>query len=190
MSAETMTKGDFATLCNVDPSRVSHWIRDGKISGEALIGKGSRARIVVDEAQRQLRMRMDSNQRTGNGLKTRLHRPKPVAPAAASEPIKDCAAADLAAISVCLHTRDLPVEAAMGVIHVGGTGRQAYFVYRTLTGIISFNHRLAFKAEPPVAFELMPWDNLEEDRGIKVGPDDLAAWDAEWDRQYDEPEEA
>lgn len=73
---ETETKSEFAARCGVDPSAVSHWIRDGKIGPEALDGIGRRARIRVAVAQTQLRTRLDIGQRLGNGLGTRLAAPQ------------------------------------------------------------------------------------------------------------------
>lgn len=70
----TVTKAEFAALCKVDKTRVSHWIREGKLKGKALIGNGRNARIDVEEAQRQLRITLDSGQRLGNGLGTKLNR--------------------------------------------------------------------------------------------------------------------
>ena len=71
---KAVTKAEFAALCRVDKTRVSHWIRDGKLKGKALVGEGRNAKIDVEEAQRQLRVTLDSGQRLGNGLGTRLDR--------------------------------------------------------------------------------------------------------------------
>lgn len=86
MSGTIVRKGEFARMRNVDPSRVSQWISEGKLTGEALVGEGRTARINVEVATRQLLARLDVSQRFGNGLKTRLDLPAPAA-AAASEPI-------------------------------------------------------------------------------------------------------
>ena len=65
-------RGDFAALCNVKPSRLSHWIAEGRISGSAIVGEGRSARIRVEEAQKQLRRTLDPNQMTANGNGTNL----------------------------------------------------------------------------------------------------------------------
>ncbi len=66
-------KSAFAELCGVSRARVSEWIAEGKISGEALVGAGQRAKIDVDLATAQLRERLDVDKRFGlNGLSTRL----------------------------------------------------------------------------------------------------------------------
>lgn len=77
-----VAKGEFARLANVTPGRVSQWIAEGKIFGEALVGEGRAARIRVGIAQAQLRQKLDIGQRLGNGLGTRLDL-EPPAPAAA-----------------------------------------------------------------------------------------------------------
>ncbi|MDR6952305.1 hypothetical protein J2X65_001660 [Ancylobacter sp. 3268] len=72
MDADVVSKGQFATLCNVSAGRVSQWIAEGKITGDALVGEGRGARIRVQVAQSQLRQRIDIGQRFGNGLDTNL----------------------------------------------------------------------------------------------------------------------
>jgi hypothetical protein len=67
-----VSKGEFAAQTNVTPTRVGQWIREGKISGEAIVGEGRFARINVDVAMRQLNQRRDPSQAVGNGLDTRL----------------------------------------------------------------------------------------------------------------------
>ena len=49
------TKTQFAALAGATPGRVSQWLADGKISPEALVGRGHRARIRVTVALGQLR---------------------------------------------------------------------------------------------------------------------------------------
>jgi hypothetical protein len=49
----------------VSPSRLSHWLRDGKIDGAAVVGSGYSARINADLARRQLDARLDLSQRLG-----------------------------------------------------------------------------------------------------------------------------
>jgi hypothetical protein len=54
-----VSKADFARRCGVTRGRVSQWIRDGQIGGEALDGTGPRARIRADVALGMLRGRLD-----------------------------------------------------------------------------------------------------------------------------------
>lgn len=75
--ADIVAKGEFARLTNVTPGRVSQWISEGKISGEALVGEGRNARIRVALAKQQLRDKIDVGQRFGNGLSTRIAEQQP-----------------------------------------------------------------------------------------------------------------
>lgn len=79
---DLMTKAAFAAFCNASPSRLSHWIAEGKIGPEALEGSGRTARIRVPVALAQLRARRDIGQSLGNGLAVRLGAPPEPAPAA------------------------------------------------------------------------------------------------------------
>ena len=72
MSKAPITKTEFARRRGVSRGRVSDWLAEGKISGHAIVGKGRFAKIDEDEACRQLSERIDSGQRFGNGLLTRL----------------------------------------------------------------------------------------------------------------------
>ena len=67
-----LSKSEFAELCGVSPAAVSQWIKQGKISGEGLVGEGRTARIRVAVAMRQVNLRRDVGQALGNGLGTRL----------------------------------------------------------------------------------------------------------------------
>lgn len=60
---QTLTKAEFAARRGVDPSAVSHWIRDGKLTSSALVGQGRSARVLVAEAERQLGGSLDLGQR-------------------------------------------------------------------------------------------------------------------------------
>lgn len=72
IAAETMSKGDFAAHIGISPGRVSQYIAEGKISGEALEGDGRRARIRTSVAISQLQRTLDPNQRFGaNGFALR-----------------------------------------------------------------------------------------------------------------------
>lgn len=69
---ETVTKGEFATLISVSPGRVSQYISEGKIFGDALVGEGRSARICVERARAQLSKTLDPSQRFGaNGAVAR-----------------------------------------------------------------------------------------------------------------------
>lgn len=82
---DVVTKGEFARRCNVTPGRVSQWISEKKISGDAIVGEGREARIRESVAKAQLRLRRDVGQGLGNGLGTRLT-PAGPAPQAALQP--------------------------------------------------------------------------------------------------------
>jgi hypothetical protein len=60
-----LSKSEFAASVGVSPSRLSHWLRDGKIDGAAVVGSGYSARINADLARRQLDARLDLSQRLG-----------------------------------------------------------------------------------------------------------------------------
>ncbi|WP_281932421.1 hypothetical protein [Roseibium album] len=67
-----VTKGEFAKYINVTPGRVSQYIAEGKIYGDALVGTGRGARINRPIAQEQLRLVLHIGQMIGNGLETNL----------------------------------------------------------------------------------------------------------------------
>lgn len=70
---EIVSKGRFAELLNVSPGRVSQWLSEGKVTGDAIVGQGRFAKIDVDVARAQLGETLDVDQRhSGNGLKTNL----------------------------------------------------------------------------------------------------------------------
>ncbi len=97
MAAQQLPKGEFARLIGVTPGRVSQYISEGKISGAALVGEGRAARISVEEAKRQLGLKLDVGQRFGNGAATNLEPElalegdeEPARPArAAANPVRD-----------------------------------------------------------------------------------------------------
>lgn len=70
MAKEPITKGEFATRRGVTPARVSQWLADGAISGDAIVGSGRHARIDEDLACQQLDDRLDLHQREANGGRT------------------------------------------------------------------------------------------------------------------------
>lgn len=82
---ETVTKGDFAALIGVSPGRISQYIAEGKIFGDALVGEGRSARICVERARSQLSKTLEPSQRFGaNGVAG-----KRVAEVAAAAPPSD-----------------------------------------------------------------------------------------------------
>ena len=60
-----VTKSEFAASIGVSPSRLSHWLREGKIDGDAIVGSGYSARIDVELARAQLDARLHLGQRLG-----------------------------------------------------------------------------------------------------------------------------
>lgn len=82
-------KVEFARRRGVDKSRVSQWIKEGKIRPPAFDGEGRAAKIFESIALAQLNRTIDIHQRLGNGAATNLS----AAPAAASAPIAAEAAA-------------------------------------------------------------------------------------------------
>jgi hypothetical protein len=79
---EIVSKSQFARLSNVAPGRVSQWLTEKKIHGNAIVGEGRDAQIHVARARAQLNLSLDISQRMGNGLSTRLEGPAPAPPAA------------------------------------------------------------------------------------------------------------
>lgn len=67
-----MGKAEFAAFIGVSPARVSQYIADAKLSGEALPWISGFQRIRVAVAMAQLRERLDPSQMLGNGKNTRL----------------------------------------------------------------------------------------------------------------------
>lgn len=72
MSAEGISKKDFADEVGVTPGRVSQWISAGQIHGEALVGSGRKARIRTDVAKEQLRKKLDVTHRARASAKAQL----------------------------------------------------------------------------------------------------------------------
>lgn len=78
---EIVSKGRFAELCNVTPGRVSQWISEGKLSGQAIVGEGRSAKIDVDLGKAQVKASRDVDQaHSGNGLATNLEAETPRLP--------------------------------------------------------------------------------------------------------------
>ena len=73
MNGEVVSKAEFSRQRGVSRARVTQWITEGKISGNALVGDGPSAKINVGLATAQLRERLQVDGRFGlNGLSTRL----------------------------------------------------------------------------------------------------------------------
>src|ERR1019366_8857667 len=69
---DILSKGNFAALVHVSPSRVSQWLRQQKIFGNALVGDGRFARIRVSVAIDQLKQNLDITQRLGANARARF----------------------------------------------------------------------------------------------------------------------
>jgi hypothetical protein len=81
---DVVRKKEFAALTGVTAGRVSQFIAEGKIGGDALVGRGCRARINVPVALEQLKKNLDSDRHLGFGGKAKLDQkpleaPKPSA---------------------------------------------------------------------------------------------------------------
>jgi hypothetical protein len=69
---DVISKAEFARRRKVSPGRVSQWISEKKLQGEALVGEGREQRIRETVACQQLRRSLDVSQSLGNGLSTNL----------------------------------------------------------------------------------------------------------------------
>jgi hypothetical protein len=67
-----VSKKEFAKLAGVSAPRVSQWLKEGKISGEAIVGHGHRARIHVPVALEQLKRNLDPVQHLGAAGRAQL----------------------------------------------------------------------------------------------------------------------
>lgn len=74
---QVVSKSDFARIAEVSPGRVSQWIAEGKIGPDAMEGEGRSAKIIVEKALAQIKLRRDVGQSLGNGLATRLDLAEP-----------------------------------------------------------------------------------------------------------------
>lgn len=81
-----ITKGEFAERKGRKPSAVSNWIADGRITPAALVGSGVRARIWVEQAERDLARNLDPSQQIAQDRPVSMTAPAggtaPEAPAA------------------------------------------------------------------------------------------------------------
>jgi hypothetical protein len=86
------TKQEFAARKNRKPSAISNWIAAGKISRTALVGEGVRARIWVEQAERDLMVSLDPGQQSAQPVPVTASLPSDTifrpAPAAEDEDLK------------------------------------------------------------------------------------------------------
>lgn len=75
LSADTMTKGAFAAHIGVSAGRISQYIAEGKIYGDALDGAGRAAKIRPAIARSQLQKTLEPAQRFGANGQASLHVP-------------------------------------------------------------------------------------------------------------------
>jgi hypothetical protein len=73
--SDIVTKSEFAAMVGVTPGRVSQFLSEKKIYGDALIGEGRRARIRSSVAIEQLRRTVDLDRRLGANGRIRLDVP-------------------------------------------------------------------------------------------------------------------
>lgn len=66
-----VSPAEFARLRGVHRSRVTRYIKEGKLSGAALVADGRGVKVRVSVAMEQLRERLDIGQQMGNGLDAR-----------------------------------------------------------------------------------------------------------------------
>jgi hypothetical protein len=72
MTEDIVSKGRFAAIAGVSAARVTQYLADGQISGEAIVGSGHRARIRVAVALEQLRANLDPSQHLGANGRARV----------------------------------------------------------------------------------------------------------------------
>jgi acyl-CoA reductase-like NAD-dependent aldehyde dehydrogenase len=72
MAEDIVTKGRFAAIAGISQARVSQYLSDGQISGEAVVGSSHRARIRVAVAMEQLRRNLDVSQHLGANGRARV----------------------------------------------------------------------------------------------------------------------
>lgn len=80
-----ITKGEFAKLKGRAPSAISNWIADGRITPAALVGSGVRARIWVEQAERDLARNLDPSQQIAQDRPVSMTAPAGGAGAAAPD---------------------------------------------------------------------------------------------------------
>jgi hypothetical protein len=72
VAPDLVTKTKFAEISGVSGAMVSLWIKRRKIYGDAIVGEGRSARIVVDIARAQLKRTLDLSQRLGANGKVKF----------------------------------------------------------------------------------------------------------------------
>jgi hypothetical protein len=73
--SDVVTKGAFAAMVGVSAGRVSQFLSEKKIFGDAIVGEGRHARIRVSVALEQLKRSLDLSQRLGANGRARLDDP-------------------------------------------------------------------------------------------------------------------
>ena len=81
------SKAEYAVARDLTPAAISHHIRTGALSGAALVGKGRRALIDVEEADRQLAANLDPARRKAPPNSATSPRAEIKTPAAAAEAV-------------------------------------------------------------------------------------------------------
>lgn len=97
-----VTKCEFAAMKGRKPSALSNWIADGKITAAALVGSGVRARIWVEQAERDLARSLDPSQQIAQERPISL-----TAPAASGEAWAAPVAAPQSSLPVQAEDEDL-----------------------------------------------------------------------------------
>lgn len=64
-----VSKLEFARLISRDPSAVSHWIKQSRLTAPALVGEGRHARIDVQLALQQLGLTLSLSHQVGSALR-------------------------------------------------------------------------------------------------------------------------
>lgn len=179
----TVSKAAFAEMCNVHPSRVSHWIKDGRINGDAIAGEGRGARIVVAVAQKQLKGRLDPYQMlaTGNGAGTRLD----ARPAAAAQPTDDAEGGFLPGDAKQLWAilSEVPSDVAWDIAEAGETTQRAYDHFANMRmNLTAFVRMRGFDLPDGLnSFAPVDWPGLAEEMGMTLV--DPVAMHADWDHR-------
>lgn len=109
-----LTKGDYAKLKGRAPSAVSNWIAEGKISKAALSGEGHRARIWVEQADRDLAIALDPSQQQSQAAPIDQVTPISAAPAPGTSDIERKRRADADAAELALEERRRRMNADAG----------------------------------------------------------------------------
>lgn len=114
-TSDIVTKTEFARMVGRSQGAVSHWIAEGKIAGEAMVGEGTRARIRVPVALAQLGMTLDLGQQ--------LAQARPVEPGAQDQaPASNPAPAE----------RQSPGEASAGAADNTGDNVESFNTARAI----------------------------------------------------------